>query len=64
LLQQDRRAFREKVGSFLTRRGFDYNTAREVIDRLINEFESEMDGIDNADDDVDDADDSTGDAGE
>ncbi len=37
----DRRSFREKLGSFLTRRGFDYNTAREVIDRLISEFEEE-----------------------
>jgi regulatory protein len=35
----DRRAFREKLGSFLTRRGFDYGTARDVIDRLIREFE-------------------------
>jgi regulatory protein len=63
LLQQDRRAFREKVGSFLTRRGFDYNTAREVIDRLINEYDSEMDGTDNVDN-FDDVDDPTGDAGE
>jgi regulatory protein len=37
----DCRAFREKLGSFLTRRGFDYDTAREVINRLIREFEEE-----------------------
>jgi regulatory protein len=37
----DRRAFREKLGSYLTRRGFDFDTARDVIDRLINEFEAE-----------------------
>ncbi len=35
----DRRAFREKLGAFLTRRGFDYATARDAIDRLIHEFE-------------------------
>jgi regulatory protein len=37
----DRRAFREKMGSYLVRRGFDYDTAREVIDRLIAEFEEQ-----------------------
>ena len=37
----DRRAFREKLGSYLTRRGFDYETVREVIDRIITEFEDE-----------------------
>jgi regulatory protein len=37
----DRRAFREKMGSYLVRRGFDYDTAREVIDRLIGEFEEQ-----------------------
>ncbi len=37
----DRRAFREKMGSYLVRRGFDYGTARDVIDRLIGEFEEE-----------------------
>ena len=33
----DARAFREKIGAFLARRGFDYATVREVTDRLINE---------------------------
>lgn len=37
----DRRAFREKLGSYLMRRGFDYNTVRDVIDRLIREYEDE-----------------------
>jgi regulatory protein len=37
----DRRTFREKLGSYLTRRGFDYETVRDVIDRLIREYEDE-----------------------
>jgi regulatory protein len=37
----DRRTFREKLGSYLTRRGFDYDTIRDVIDRLIREYEDE-----------------------
>jgi regulatory protein len=37
----DRRAFREKLGSYLVRRGFDYETARAVTDRLLGEFEEE-----------------------
>jgi regulatory protein len=37
----DKRAFREKLGAFLSRRGFDYTTVREVTDRLITEFEEE-----------------------
>ncbi len=37
----DRRTFREKLGSYLTRRGFDYDTVRDVIDRLIREYEDE-----------------------
>lgn len=35
----DKRTFKEKLGSYLMRRGFNYDTAREVIDRLISEFE-------------------------
>lgn len=37
LSKLDPRAFREKVGTFLARRGFDYDTVREVTDRLIKE---------------------------
>ena len=37
----DKRAFRDKMGSYLARRGFDYGTARDVINRLIREFEEE-----------------------
>jgi SOS response regulatory protein OraA/RecX len=37
----EKRAFREKLGAFLSRRGFDYDIVREVTDRLINEFEEE-----------------------
>jgi regulatory protein len=35
----DKRTFREKLGAFLARRGFDYDTVGEVVNRLINEFE-------------------------
>ncbi len=46
----DQRAFREKVGAFLARRGFDYNTVREVTDRLIKEqTENVQDNPDSAD---------------
>jgi regulatory protein len=31
------REFREKLGAFLARRGFDYGTVREVTDRLLKE---------------------------
>lgn len=34
----DRRTFRTKLGSFLTRRGFDYAMTRSAIDRLIEEL--------------------------
>lgn len=37
----DKRTFRQKVGSLLARRGFDYDTARTVTDRLIEEFSEE-----------------------
>jgi regulatory protein len=37
----DRRTFRDKLGSYLMRRGFDYDTVRDVIERLIREYEDE-----------------------
>ncbi len=36
----EKREFREKLGAFLARRGFDYDTVREVTDRLLAEFEA------------------------
>jgi len=39
----DKRAFREKLGAYLMRRGFDYNTVRETTDRLYTELQ-ETDG--------------------
>lgn len=37
----EQQAFRTKLGGFLARRGFGYNTVREVIDQLIVEIEEE-----------------------
>lgn len=37
-----RREFREKLSAFLVRRGFDYDTVRDVVDRLISELENEQ----------------------
>jgi regulatory protein len=37
----DKRAFREKLGAYLARRGFDYDTVSEVTNRLIAEFEED-----------------------
>lgn len=39
----DRRTFRTRLSGFLTRRGFEYGTVREVVDRLIHELD-EADG--------------------
>jgi len=36
-----RTTFRNKLGPFLQRRGFDYETIREVVERLITEIETE-----------------------
>jgi regulatory protein len=48
---QDRAEFRAKMSSFLQRRGFDYATSSEVIDRLLEgEIGERLDG---ADDDSD-----------
>jgi regulatory protein len=41
----DKRTFRQKVGAILARRGFDYDTARTVTDRLIEEFSDEDAGF-------------------
>lgn len=41
----DKRTFRNKLGMFLTRRGFDYDVTRTVIDRLIDEFEADDTGF-------------------
>lgn len=35
----DRRTFRTRLSGFLARRGFEYGTVREVVDRLIHEFD-------------------------
>jgi len=35
----DRRTFRTRLSGFLVRRGFEYGTAREVVDRLIQELD-------------------------
>jgi regulatory protein len=35
----DKRAFREKLGAYLMRRGFDYDTVRETTDRLYSELQ-------------------------
>lgn len=39
----DRRAFRTRLSGFLARRGFDYDTVREAVERLVHELE-ETDG--------------------
>jgi regulatory protein len=38
---QGKQAFRQKLGAFLARRGFDYDAARAVTDRLIEELGEE-----------------------
>jgi regulatory protein len=38
----DDRTFRNKVGAFLTRRGFDYDVTRSVIERLLEERGSDV----------------------
>lgn len=38
---QPRDMFRSRIGAFLVRRGFGYDTARDVTDRLIRELEEE-----------------------
>jgi regulatory protein len=38
----DQSDFRNKLGAFLTRRGFGYDIVREVMDQLINEIEEEQ----------------------
>jgi len=35
----DRRAFQQRLGGYLARRGFDYDTIQSVVDRLWNETE-------------------------
>lgn len=35
----DRRTFRTRMSGFLARRGFEYGTVREVVDRLIHEYD-------------------------
>lgn len=37
----DRKAFHTKIANFLQRRGFSYSTARDVIQRLVDELEAE-----------------------
>lgn len=37
--QLDARSFRQKMGAFLSRRGFAYDVIRPTIDRLLREFE-------------------------
>lgn len=39
----DKRTFREKLGAYLMRRGFDYDTVRDVTDQLYSELQ-EADG--------------------
>ncbi len=41
----DKRTFRNKLGMFLTRRGFDYDAARAATDRLIEELEADDTGF-------------------
>jgi regulatory protein len=38
---QTRRSFRNKIGSFLQRRGFDYETIHTVVEQLITELETD-----------------------
>ena len=46
LAASDPAAFRRKLGEFLARRGFDYETIREVVARLAGEFGVTEDGKD------------------
>ncbi len=41
----DKRTFRNKLGAFLARRGFDYDVTRTAIDRLIDELEAAETGF-------------------
>lgn len=43
LRRTDKRDFRQKMTSFLMRRGFDYETVRTVIDQLIEQLETDGD---------------------
>jgi SOS response regulatory protein OraA/RecX len=36
-----RQAFRNKMGSFLQRRGFPYDAIRDVIERLLRELDTD-----------------------
>jgi regulatory protein len=44
LRRSTKQDFRQKMTSFLMRRGFDYETVRRVVDRLIEQLETEADG--------------------
>ncbi|MBI5928443.1 MAG: RecX family transcriptional regulator [Chloroflexi bacterium] len=44
LRRTTKRDFRQKMTSFLMRRGFDYETVRNVLDSLIEQLEAETDG--------------------
>jgi regulatory protein len=44
LRRSTKQDFRQKMTSFLMRRGFDYETVRSVVDRLIEQLETEADG--------------------
>ncbi len=51
---QDRRSVRTRLGAFLSRRGFDYETARQAVDRALEELDAENVGIfEQSDDDTD-----------
>jgi regulatory protein len=39
--QKTRTEFRQKLGAFLQRRGFNYGTIRDVLEQLINELETQ-----------------------
>lgn len=43
LLHEDRRTFRRKLGSFLLRRGFAYETVAPIVDRLWQEIQTIQD---------------------
>lgn len=51
----DRRSFRNRLGAFLARRGFDYEIARETIDRLMHALDEADTGFFIAGDAPDDA---------
>ena len=38
----DERTFRQKMGSYLARRGFGYDTIREVCDHLLEMIDNEI----------------------